>query len=44
VNQEYAPTSTKYYEPTEEGYEATIGKRMAAWNSMRKARRGGKEG
>ena len=43
VTQEYAPTLTKYYEPTEEGYEATIAKRMAAWDSMRNAKRGGKE-
>jgi putative ATPase len=35
VNQEYVPTTTRYYEPTEQGYEATICKRMTAWNSAR---------
>lgn len=29
--QEYVPTSASYYEPTEEGYELTISKRMANW-------------
>ncbi len=31
VKQEYIPTSAVYYEPSEEGYESTIGKRMASW-------------
>ena len=31
VKQEYIPTSSVYYEPSEEGYELTIGKRMADW-------------
>ncbi len=31
VQQEYVPTSAVYYEPTEDGYELTIGKRMASW-------------
>jgi len=28
VKQDYAPTSTVYYEPTEQGYESTIARRM----------------
>jgi putative ATPase len=35
VDQEYVPTDTRYYYPTDQGYEATIGKRMTAWNSTR---------
>jgi putative ATPase len=31
VKQEYIPTASVYYEPSEEGYELTIGKRMADW-------------
>ena len=31
VKQEYIPTSAVYYEPSEEGYESTIGKRLANW-------------
>jgi len=31
TQQEYVPTSAVYYEPSEEGYESTIGKRMASW-------------
>ena len=37
VVQEYIPTSAVYYEPTREGYEETISKRMAAWDERRKA-------
>jgi len=33
VEQEYVPTSTQYYQPSAEGYEETIGKRMAHWAS-----------
>jgi putative ATPase len=36
VPQEYAPTSAVYYEPTKEGYEETIGKRMAYWAELRR--------
>jgi putative ATPase len=36
VNQEYVPTTTLYYNPTEQGYEAIIGKRMAAWDPARR--------
>ena len=35
VAQEYVPTSNRYYVPTEEGYEGTIGKRMERWEAMR---------
>ncbi len=35
VAQEYVPTSKTYYEPTEQGYEATIGKRLDYWRSLR---------
>lgn len=37
VVQQYVPTSATYYEPTREGYEETISKRMAAWEARRKA-------
>ncbi len=37
VVQEYIPTSAVYYEPTHEGYEDTIAKRMAAWDARRRA-------
>jgi putative ATPase len=36
VPQEYMPTSAVYYEPTKEGYEETIGKRMAYWAELRR--------
>ena len=31
VEQEYVPTATRYYLPTDQGYEATIGKRLEQW-------------
>jgi len=31
VAQEYVPTSARYYEPSQEGYELTISKRMKSW-------------
>jgi putative ATPase len=31
VAQAYIPTSVRYYEPTAEGYEETIGRRLARW-------------
>lgn len=34
VDQAYMPESRVYYEPTEQGYEATIRQRMAFWNSL----------
>jgi putative ATPase len=36
VRQDYMPSETKYYFPTEEGYEATIGKRLARWEAARR--------
>ena len=35
VDQEYVPTNAIYYAPTEQGYEATIRKRIAHWNALR---------
>jgi putative ATPase len=35
VVQEYVPTSAKYYEPTRQGYEDVITKRMEAWQRVR---------
>jgi len=35
VDQEYAPTSAVYYEPTGEGYEEVIGKRLARWRERK---------
>lgn len=36
VDQEYAPTDKIYYHPTQQGYEATLDKRLAFWDSLRK--------
>ncbi len=36
VDQEYVPTDKTYYNPTDQGYEATIRKRIEYWNSLRK--------
>ncbi len=36
VDQEYVPTDKVYYSPTDQGYEATMGKRLAFWKSRRK--------
>jgi putative ATPase len=36
VDQEYVPTDKIYYEPTQQGYEETIRKRIEYWNSLRK--------
>ena len=33
VQQEYMPTTAVYYEPTGEGYEDVIGRRLAAWRA-----------
>ncbi|MBI9019875.1 MAG: replication-associated recombination protein A [Verrucomicrobia bacterium] len=35
VDQEYVPTDKVYYQPTDQGYEETIGKRLAFWKSRR---------
>jgi putative ATPase len=36
VDQEYVPTDKIYYEPTANGYEDTIRKRIEYWNSLKK--------
>ena len=36
VDQEYIPTEKVYYQPTDQGYEETISKRLAFWKSLRK--------
>ena len=36
ADQEYAPTDKRYYTPTQQGYEATLDKRLAFWDSLRK--------
>ena len=38
--QEYAPTTRRYYRPTNEGYEATLRKRMAHWATQREQQGG----
>ncbi len=40
VDQEYMPSSTIYYTPTTQGYEATIAQRIEHWNTLRRATRG----
>ncbi|MBU0679144.1 MAG: replication-associated recombination protein A [Verrucomicrobia bacterium] len=40
VDQEYAPTSKAYYEPSSQGYEDTIRKRLEYWESLRKTTSG----
>jgi len=35
VDQEYVPTDKTYYAPTDQGYEATIRKRIEHWDSLR---------
>ncbi|MBC8207182.1 MAG: replication-associated recombination protein A [Kiritimatiellales bacterium] len=39
VDQEYVPTEKVYYTPTDQGYEETIGKRLAFWKSLRTKRK-----
>ena len=36
VDQQYVPTEKVYYEPTDQGYEETLRKRIDYWNSLRK--------
>jgi len=36
VDQEYMPTDKVYYHPTDQGYEATIRRRLEAWEARRK--------
>ena len=40
VDQEYMPTTKIYYEPTDQGYEDTIRKRIEHWNELRKKAKG----
>ncbi len=35
VDQDYIPTDTVYYRPTDQGYEATIRRRLEAWEARR---------
>lgn len=39
VDQAYMPTSTVYYEPTDQGYEARIRQRLEAWEGLRAKQR-----
>ena len=39
VDQEYVPTSKIYYEPTDQGYEDAIRKRIIHWNELRQKAR-----
>ena len=39
VDQEYLPTSAVYYEPTDQGYEETIRKRLEHWTCLRTQQR-----
>jgi putative ATPase len=39
VDQEYVPTDKVYYQPTDQGYEETISKRLAFWKSLRKKKK-----
>ncbi len=43
VDQEYVPTDKIYYDPSDQGYEATIRKRIEYWNSLRNRRTPNKE-
>lgn len=35
AEQQYMASAKQYYQPSEEGYEETIGRRMAYWKSLR---------
>jgi putative ATPase len=37
VDQEYVPTTKVYYEPTDQGYEETIARRLAHWETLRRS-------
>ncbi len=43
VDQEYVPTSKKYYQPTAQGYEDTIRKRIEHWDGLRKKSKAAQE-
>lgn len=36
IEQTYQPSATRYYQPTDQGYEEIIRKRMAAWEAARR--------
>jgi putative ATPase len=36
VDQQYVPTDKVYYQPSDQGYEETIRKRIEHWNARRK--------
>jgi putative ATPase len=40
VDQEYVPTTKIYYEPTDQGYEETIRKRLEHWDTLKKKAKG----
>ena len=40
MDQEYVPTDKVYYRPADQGYETTIGKRLAHWETLRQQARG----
>ena len=42
VDQDYIPCDKDYYRPTENGYEATISKRLEEWKRKRRESPGGK--
>ena len=39
IDQEYVPTDKVYYDPTNQGYEDTIRKRIEYWNSLRRKKK-----
>jgi putative ATPase len=39
ASQRYQPADRRYYEPTDQGYEEVLRKRLAAWEEMRKKKR-----
>lgn len=41
VEQDYVPIDKEYYRPTENGYEATIRKRLEAWKKRKRESQGG---
>jgi len=40
VPQEYLPAPRRYYEPSQEGWEAKIAERLARWRRQRESARG----
>ena len=41
ANQRYQPLGKRYYEPTDQGYEEVIRKRLAAWDAARRKPKSG---